>query len=285
MFQYETHQFGRWDAGVAKRQTHTFHKDNSMVHSIKSRTDMAVKLLKTKYIMDNIFQDIRHIRQDTIITNNDYFKHIFKKTEKICGAIFYVLNSLETDISKKTLFELIERKTVDVHAAALVSLRSRSSESERVLSTLKFHLFDLQSLLEMTGQSRLMSREHIHVFVSEIDSVTRSIISFIESMSKTAQSEMSPYVSRERRGVHERRLPQGQTPPALSGTTVAVPTEDRRDRIIRIIKDKHTATIKDISSLVRDCSEKTIQRELIGLIKDGIISRVGDRRWSKYTLI
>ena len=59
----------------------------------------------------------------------------------------------------------------------------------------------------------------------------------------------------------------------------------RKDRILDIIKDKGEATIKDISSNVTDCSEKTIQRELIDLIKDNIILRDGERRWSKYKMV
>jgi DeoR/GlpR family transcriptional regulator of sugar metabolism len=55
--------------------------------------------------------------------------------------------------------------------------------------------------------------------------------------------------------------------------------------VLNVIRDKGNATIKDIIEVVKDCSEKTIQRELIVLIKDGIIIREGERRWSKYRLV
>ena len=59
---------------------------------------------------------------------------------------------------------------------------------------------------------------------------------------------------------------------------------NRRNSILKIIKDKKEVTIKDISEMISDCSEKTIQRELINLVSEGVLKRVGEKRWSKYML-
>jgi hypothetical protein len=58
----------------------------------------------------------------------------------------------------------------------------------------------------------------------------------------------------------------------------------RRNAILKIIKDKKEVTIKDISNLIADCSEKTIQREFIALVSEGVLKKVGEKRWSKYML-
>ncbi len=60
----------------------------------------------------------------------------------------------------------------------------------------------------------------------------------------------------------------------------------RRDQILSIIKDKNGAqvSIKDITDKVKDCSEKTIQRELIAMVEDGTLKKTGERRWSTYSL-
>ena len=58
----------------------------------------------------------------------------------------------------------------------------------------------------------------------------------------------------------------------------------RRDSIIKIIRAKGEITIKDISYLMSGVSEKTIQRELAALVVEGVLSREGKRRWSKYAL-
>ncbi len=59
---------------------------------------------------------------------------------------------------------------------------------------------------------------------------------------------------------------------------------EREDRIISIIKDRKEVTIKDISALIKDCSEKTIQRDLIQMLEKGVIKKTGERRWSKYSI-
>ena len=58
----------------------------------------------------------------------------------------------------------------------------------------------------------------------------------------------------------------------------------RQNTILEIIKKRKELTIKDISQVIKDCSEKTIQRELILFISAGILRKIGQRRWSKYSL-
>lgn len=69
--------------------------------------------------------------------------------------------------------------------------------------------------------------------------------------------------------------------------TVENKRSSRKESIVTILKlsKGQGLTIKDISMTFSDCSEKTVQRELISLIKDNIVKKEGERRWSKYYLI
>lgn len=58
--------------------------------------------------------------------------------------------------------------------------------------------------------------------------------------------------------------------------------EERKHKILSLIKDKKEVSIKDISIAFSDCSEKTIQRELNDLVSKGQIKKVGEKRWSRY---
>jgi hypothetical protein len=58
----------------------------------------------------------------------------------------------------------------------------------------------------------------------------------------------------------------------------------RRDSIISVLKSNGPSHIKGISTIIREVSEKTIQRELQGLVESGVVSREGERRWTIYTL-
>jgi hypothetical protein len=60
---------------------------------------------------------------------------------------------------------------------------------------------------------------------------------------------------------------------------------DRESRVIDVIRDKGIVSIKDISTVIFDVSEKTIQRTLNTLIDKGQIKKEGERRWAKYQLV
>ena len=81
--------------------------------------------------------------------------------------------------------------------------------------------------------------------------------------------------------------------------------KERRDNIINIIKTNGgSSTIKDIKVKTNTgtqglpamhahagqarslaCSEKTLQRELMSMIKDGVLDKKGSKRWTRYSLL
>jgi predicted HTH transcriptional regulator len=73
------------------------------------------------------------------------------------------------------------------------------------------------------------------------------------------------------------------TTPVLEN--VVIKRTNRQNIILGLLKKKKELTIKDIAQVIKDCSEKTIQRELIAFIDSGVLKRTGERRWSKYSLV
>lgn len=61
-----------------------------------------------------------------------------------------------------------------------------------------------------------------------------------------------------------------------------IQTTPRTQTILDIINKNKRVSIKDISNIVRNCSEKTIQRELAVLIEQGRVRKEGQKRWSVY---
>jgi hypothetical protein len=59
---------------------------------------------------------------------------------------------------------------------------------------------------------------------------------------------------------------------------------ERRDMILKIIRKNKNSTIKDISTMISGCSEKTIQRELLSLVSENILKKTGEKRWTRYFL-
>ncbi len=66
---------------------------------------------------------------------------------------------------------------------------------------------------------------------------------------------------------------------------VSVKKNSRQSVIINLLKRKKEIMIKDVSPLISGCSEKTIQRELQAMVAAGILRKIGEKRWSRYTLV
>ncbi len=59
---------------------------------------------------------------------------------------------------------------------------------------------------------------------------------------------------------------------------------ERKQAILNLLDTKEKVGVKDVAGIVQGCSEKTIQRELLSLVKQGVLRKEGERRWSMYSL-
>ena len=71
------------------------------------------------------------------------------------------------------------------------------------------------------------------------------------------------------------------------GNNFEILKNKRRESIIKVIKSKLDGmSIKDIILAVRslgeEMGEKTLQRELISMVKDNVLKKTGEKRWSQY---
>lgn len=57
----------------------------------------------------------------------------------------------------------------------------------------------------------------------------------------------------------------------------------RRDDVLSVVRKKGKASIKDVLSELPNIGEKTIQRELLSLVKEGVLKKEGEKRWSTYS--
>lgn len=244
---------------------------------------------RDSYINDNSFQRLLH--------NQDYYQSIFKKTEKIISVVFYILNNIVVDKRSETHTSNLAAKAHFAHEHALRSLEVKSSNAHEVLEQFAQALIGLESTVHVVTAAGVLTREVEGVVVTEITAVLRGLNDYLEKgesfpsalfMTETVLSGERGRAVRSTTSVPSRRVPA--TSPAPSGGGVAlsgVPSSphDRRVRISTILGAKGEATIKDISEIITDVSEKTIQRELNAMIEEKLVIRQGERRWSKYSLL
>jgi hypothetical protein len=221
--------------------------------------------------------------QDRMIEDTEFYKYIFKKTEKIVCAVFYILRTDTQYGQNDTVHDEVERAATALLDVSLLCLKGTRAYAGIYARDVQHALITLESRLRIAHASRLLREGYLEVFLSEIDTVQRTLRKYLEAPERnpfTEEGVQSTPISTRK------SLPQKRTEVRREeGQGMPVVVRSRRERILDIIKDRGEATIKDISTIVTDCSEKTIQRELIDMIKDNVILRDGERRWSKYKLI
>ena len=150
-------------------------------------------------------------------------------------------------------------------------------------SILKKEFMDLVSLIEAKenptnlGSNFVLSESFLKVEASVHDSVKDEVLENykgqdLKGHNNVFDNKMS-FISKSLKNISVK-----YAPPDKEKKT------DRQDIIIDVIKKKKEVTIKDLLSFISDCSEKTIQRELLLMVSKGVLKKIGERRWSRYSL-
>lgn len=235
------------------------------------RYDHQEDFVLEKNIFANIFEkDIRRV-------------FIYKKAERLAKAIHLIAPAFAESVSLKNRIDAIAIGLID--SAMLPPGTARTVLSRELLA--------LSSVLSIARTSGVLSSmnadliaQEAHILLHEVAAYEEPRLSFDETptlsaIAKNALMKDAPKSATQlmhRRPVGDKGHPKDISD--ISDNRV----KDRRDSILSIIKNKGTASIKDISMLIRGVSEKTIQRELSALIGSGVVQKRGERRWSTYTL-
>ena len=151
-------------------------------------------------------------------------------------------------------------------------------------------IFSLLSALRLAGSAQLLHRETVAIVEAEYEAVAERLM---------AGSHPSPFVSVEDFAlpqlaldstagrVSDMQMSHRVLERPIQKDTQTKGQSERAERILEFIRKQKNlsgegTSIKDIAATIKGCSEKTIQRELGGLIEAGLVRRVGERRWSQY---
>jgi hypothetical protein len=158
-------------------------------------------------------------------------------------------------------------------------------------------IFSLLSRVRLAATHGLIGRENSAILLGEFEMLAeRFALSVHPSPFASAEDFSVPDVDAEHdlegarghaalgtpgnphllQGQNYKGQSKGQNPTTPKGHTA------RMDKILVFLKENQSSSIKDIAVVVRNCSEKTIQRELAILIQEGLVKKVGERRWSVY---
>jgi hypothetical protein len=216
------------------------------------------------------------------LKDNPKSAYQYKKTEKLVSAIYLLSNF----VSDKEPLKWQLRET----ALELVSV---SFDQTKIVPV----ILRLMSILQVARISGIVSEMNFSILKYEFDLLARAAE---EGGNSGAQGVIFPdhffTVEKPTEDNSSVNFPKGHQ--VLSDRlsirnsqdnvrTQEVKHQDksnRQDLIISLLRKNSELGIKDFTLSIKDCSEKTIQRELVALVSKGQVKKVGEKRWSRYSL-
>jgi hypothetical protein len=254
---------------------------------------------------DNYFNNPINWKSLGFFSAEEYLLYIFKKTEKITSALYLVSGLLKDDEPMK--WELRDRG-VELLNSSFTASSSLPVDRNSVIQSLFTSALETISLLNVARVSNLISEMNHSVLVKEIDNVLALLRDKLTASAESAGLVLSEkffrtpdlFSSNFKIDEKDNNTDKAQTQDnysrnnakkdyisrgSIGHSIVEQKKSDRQNQIVGILKGQSSLTIKDISKIIKDCSEKTIQRELIDMMKRGIVKKEGERRWSRYSLL
>lgn len=208
----------------------------------------------------------------------------FLKSERI-AHVLTILAQGAPEESADDLYLLRDKAATVPHAVA------QMAAGEIAAKNILADVFSLISTIRLLGTRSVLTKDTARIILEEYEALAEKL---------DAGERVSPFVTAQDFAVP--LLPSIQSQVSLSaelsetGLLEATPIKDiskghsiisqqqkkRLDEILALVRERKSVSIKDISAIIRGCSEKTIQRELGELIRQGHIKKIGERRWSQY---
>lgn len=209
----------------------------------------------------------------------------FLKAEKITHVLSLLSQKLVHE--ERGWFEEVVDRSSRL-APTIVHFAAEEASIEAVLAD----TFSLISLVRLSGTRGFLAKDTASYIAEQYELIAQKI---------SSGNQLSPFISPQDFSVPEflskpqppETLPTNQFGTALpprpaSGNqqkrevAQGTPPTERKAAILHFVLQNKGVSIKEICAVVPDCSEKTVQRELAGLIAEGLIIREGERRWSVY---
>ena len=246
-----------------------------------------------KFIFSNVFEkDIRRI-------------YIYRKSERLAKALQLITPAFSPAPSLRNRLDGVAVGLID--AAILPPSSAREALSRELLALSSILSVARSGGLLSDMNAELITRE-AHLLLQEIASYEEPRLFLEESPTLAELSKRAPDV-RNLFGSDTAGLTEVRSSPATishheklttrkgqskghildtsnthTESTTQGKNSTRQEAILSILETKGSSYIKDISTLIREVSEKTIQRELQALIIKGVVEREGDRRWTRYSI-
>lgn len=225
---------------------------------------------------------------------NSWSGSIYEYASKLVTAT-YLVTSLFPD--SEPLKGHLRQKSLEMLSDVVSFFRTRSVGEVRVRSVVE----EILSLIHTGFIARIVSPMNKNVLMDEYgrflgritkqnSHTSQSVASEIGDMfagvsDAPKKEEILSYVIEDRGHSYKGQVRRTFSTKEPNKRQSKTDNNERKDKIISVIKQKGEVTIKDIASDIEGVSEKTVQRDLIDLLAKGVLKKKGERRWTTYSVV
>ncbi len=234
----------------------------------------------------------------SIFEGDDYFVYVYKKAEKITAAVYMISDFFSDREPLKTNIRSASLCLIDMS----LSLNTTASPDRKdLLNNIVKQALSVISYSEIATRAGIESVMNHQILKSELEQFIRTIENrelpqklgrhfvlnddFVKNeLSNRVSAGFRPETARTQTSTQSIAVPKERKQiPAIDRIEKSNRKSERQEAILAVIKAKGELSIKDLTGVIKGCSEKTIQRELLVLVDQGVLNKVGERRWSRYS--
>ena len=231
-------------------------------------------------------RDIVSKRTDSNLTSsfnvflkNEHHSFAVLKTEKLASALYMVSSFVSENDPLRTRL-----RTCALDLVSCVT-DGRKGETGAGQEGFGARCLEIGAMLATAERAGLISPMNSKILCEEYASLASFVQMHRDQVFGSGTIDLStkvPKVVNVEQTFHQRQAGVLVRKPVPKKTPNHKRHQNRRDVILSLFDKKDKINIKDASSSIEGCSEKTIQRELTAMVNEGVLLKEGERRWSTY---
>jgi len=234
----------------------------------KDNKEVAIKDSEDKF---------RSVLKDFL--KNDHQTFVVQKTEKLASALYMVTGFIPNDDPLRTRLRVC---AVDLISTSADPSKARDVQYQEGFTS---RCLEIATILKLAERAGFISGMNAQMLCDEYADLASFVKNHHDKVFGVLRVDVGEHTKKTEPTTEQKE--EGSTH-GKSGTPVVKKTinnkrhNSRRDAIMRLLDKKDKISIKDASSAISGCSGKTIQRELLSMVQDGVLLKEGERRWSLY---
>lgn len=240
------------------------------------------KLVKAIYLLTGLMSEKEPMRERTRALANKMLENSLNMSDRIWGEETYQKNLLSAISEVSVLFDIAE------------NTKMMSKMNHQIISSELIKLADFMVTSSANYSSAKIAFEP-NLFDGDYNFIPEQTFQVLPPVQNTNIVKNDPIKDTNNSSKGQIDTTTGNTKniekEKVSVTKTSAPIKivkdknNRQEIILSMLKSGVKLTIKDFAQNIKDCSEKTIQRELLNLVSKGTLKKEGERRWSKYFIV